>query len=61
MSNYAPVNEESSDRIRVRVTEDIDTFEGVDRRDYDLGENDVVTRPWADASRLLNSEKAEVI
>ena len=43
-----------SDRTRVLVTEDVDTFMGVDTRDYDLSADDVVVLPAANAETLLD-------
>jgi DNA replication factor GINS len=45
--------ETSLRRERVRITEDIDTFVGFDDREYDLGENDVVTLPATNVPPLL--------
>jgi DNA replication factor GINS len=47
------------ERTTVRITQDIGSIFGVDEREYDLGTDDVVTLPTANAEPLLAREAAE--
>jgi Uncharacterized protein conserved in archaea len=47
------------DRARVRITTDVGVFFGVDQREYDLSENDVVQLPSENAEPLLDRDAAE--
>jgi len=47
------------DRERVRITADVGAILGVDEREYDLSENDVVQLPRANAEPLLERDAAE--
>ena len=47
------------DRATVRVTENVEQFYGLDDREYDLDEEDVVTLPEANAEPLLQRGVAE--
>jgi len=49
----------ADERMEVRVTEGIETFVGVDDRDYDLAADDVVSLPAANATLLLERDVAE--
>ena len=60
----APANEtdparDSVDRTTVRVTENVEQFYGLDDREYDLDEEDVVTLPETNAEPLLQRGVAE--
>ena len=62
----ATTNEELSDndsidRITVRITEDIGPIVGVDERDYSLAIDDIVTLPTENAKPLIDGDAAEVI
>lgn len=46
-------------RTTVRVTGDVDEFYGVDQREYDLDQEDVVTLPAENAEPLVESGDAE--
>ena len=50
---------DSVDRTMVRVTENVEQFYGLDDREYDLDEEDVVTLPEANAEPLLQRGVAE--
>jgi DNA replication factor GINS len=47
------------DRETVRITADVGDIFGVDEREYDLAENDVVTLPEANAKPLVDRDAAE--
>ena len=47
------------DRETVRITTDVGDIFGVDEREYDLAENDVVTLPEANAEPLVDRDAAE--
>jgi DNA replication factor GINS len=47
------------DRETVRVTEDVGDIFGVDEREYDLSEDDVVRLPAANAGPLIERGAAE--
>jgi len=47
------------DRERVRITADVGAIFGVDEREYDLSENDVVQLPRENAEPLLDQDAAE--
>jgi len=47
------------DRTTVRITRDVGEILGVDERAYDLGEDDVVTLPAANADPLVERDAAE--
>lgn len=47
------------DRERVRITRDVGAIFGVDEREYDLAEDDVVQLPAENAGPLLDSDAAE--
>jgi DNA replication factor GINS len=48
-----------SDRVRVRVIDDVGEIFGVDERPYDLEAEDVVTLPAANAEPLVQKDAAE--
>ena len=48
-----------TDRVRVRVTEDVGEILGVDERPYDLQAEDIVTLPEANATPLVEKDAAE--
>ena len=50
---------EDVDRERVRITADVGAIFGVDEREYDLSENDVVQLPRENAEPLLDQDAAE--
>lgn len=50
---------ETVDRTTVRITRDVGEILGVDERAYDLGEDDVVTLPSANAAPLVERDAAE--
>ncbi|MFC4357046.1 hypothetical protein ACFO0N_03675 [Halobium salinum] len=47
------------DRTTVRITRDVGSILGVDEREYDLAEEDVVTLPSANAEPLVQRDAAE--
>jgi DNA replication factor GINS len=47
------------DRETVRITDDVGAIFGVDEREYDLAENDVVQLPAANAEPLVERDAAE--
>jgi DNA replication factor GINS len=47
------------DRETVRITKDVGDFLGVDEREYDLSEDDVVTLPSTNVGPLLDRDAAE--
>lgn len=50
---------DDTDRVRVRVTDDVGEILGVDERPYDLQAEDVVTLPEANAEPLVQKDAAE--
>ncbi len=50
---------EADDRETVRITADVDAFLGVDEREYDLSEDDVVQLPAQNAGPLVERDAAE--
>jgi len=48
-----------TERVRVRVTDDVGEILGVDERPYDLEADDVVTLPEANAEPLVQKDAAE--
>jgi len=50
---------DSTERIRVRITEDVGEIFGVDEREYDLAKEDVVTLPATNAEPLIDRNAAE--
>ncbi|MFC7202114.1 DNA replication protein [Haloferax namakaokahaiae] len=48
-----------SDRTTVRITADVGTIFGIDEREYDLAQEDVVTLPSANAGPLVERGAAE--
>ncbi|MFD1599036.1 hypothetical protein [Halobellus rarus] len=49
----------STDRVTLRITEDVGAILGVDEREYDLESEDVVTLPTTNAGPLLERNAAE--
>ena len=60
-SDDAPNQEPTGDvnRVTVRVLDDVNTFEGVDGRTYDLRENDTIVLPKVNADPLIEKEVVE--
>ncbi|WP_411966838.1 DNA replication protein [Haloferax sp. YSSS75] len=54
-----PVSDLGADRETVRITADVGTIFGVDEREYDLAQEDVVTLPSANAEPLVERGAAE--
>ncbi|WP_049986959.1 DNA replication complex subunit Gins51 [Halobellus rufus] len=50
---------EETDRVTLRITEDVGQIFGVDEREYDLESEDVVTLPTTNAGPLLERDAAE--
>ena len=50
---------DGTDRITLRITEDVGQIFGVDEREYDLASEDVVTLPSTNAGPLLDRDAAE--
>lgn len=50
---------DDTDRVRVRVTDDVGEILGVDERPYDLRAEDIVTLPEANATPLVQKDAAE--
>ncbi|MDY6817851.1 MAG: hypothetical protein SVG88_04240 [Halobacteriales archaeon] len=50
-----------TDRLTVRITQDVGEILGIDERVYDLQPEDVVTLPTANAEALLERDAAETI
>jgi len=50
---------DSSDRATVRITRDVGAIFGVDEREYDLANEDVVTLPAENADPLVQRDAAE--
>jgi DNA replication factor GINS len=55
----ATAAETDVDRETVRITADVGGFLGVDEREYDLSENDVVTLPTTNVEPLVSRDAAE--
>lgn len=55
----ADTDADEIDRTRVRITDDVGPILGVDDREYDLAEDDVVTLPTANARPLVERGAAE--
>ncbi len=53
------VEERDTDRVTLRITEEVGAIFGVDEREYDLAREDVVTLPAANAEPLLERDAAE--
>jgi DNA replication factor GINS len=47
------------ERETVRITADVGDFLGIDEREYDLSENDVVTLPATNVEPLVSRDAAE--
>jgi len=50
---------DETDRVTLRITEDVGQIFGVDEREYDLESEDVVTLPTTNAGPLLDRDAAE--
>jgi len=50
---------EPTDRVTLRITEDVGQIFGIDEREYDLESEDVVTLPTTNAGPLLDRDAAE--
>lgn len=55
----SPSSSAETDRTTVRITQDIGDIFGVDDREYELNEEDVVTLPTANAEPLVERDAAE--
>jgi len=58
MSDSAPSDKKTTERLTIRLTEDVGSIQGVDGRTYDLRDGDVVTLPEQNAAPLLEKEAA---
>ncbi|RLM57412.1 hypothetical protein DVK02_06490 [Halobellus sp. Atlit-31R] len=58
-SSGAAVATGETDRVTLRITEDVGQILGVDEREYDLASEDVVTLPATNAGPLLDRDAAE--
>jgi DNA replication factor GINS len=58
-SDGGQVERQDTDRVTLRITEEVGAIFGVDEREYDLAREDVVTLPAANAEPLLERDAAE--
>jgi len=59
MSDSAPSDKKTTERLTIRLTEDVGSIQGVDGRTYDLRDGDTVTLPEQNADPLLEKGAAE--
>jgi DNA replication factor GINS len=53
--------EEDTERVRVRITQDVGTIAGVDGREYHLATDDVAELPDANARPLIERDAAQLL